>query len=87
MATKHYVSNSEESTRLFQNPFMEALSKVHYTVPLFVFIPIISGLFYAGASKGVLSFLQMVLWLIMGLFVWTITEYILNRYIFHYHPS
>ena len=38
---KNFVSNSTESTRMFKSGFLESLSKVHYTVPLIVFIPTI----------------------------------------------
>lgn len=87
MAEKYYVSNSEESIRLFDNPLMDALSKVHYSVPLIVFVPLISFLYYLGVSSGSMSFLLFIGYLIGGLCTWTITEYGLHRYIFHYHPS
>ena len=86
MSKKLYVSNSEESIRLFENPFMEALSKVHFTVPLFIFIPVISYLYYLGFAGG-MSVLSIILWVFLGLIVWTITEYVLHRYVFHFHPS
>ena len=87
MGKKNYVSNSTESIRMFEHPFMEALSKVHFSVPLFIFIPIISYLFYRGISVGTLSAGSLLLWTLGGLVVWTITEYLLHRFIFHYHPS
>lgn len=87
MAQKNYVSNSEESIRMFNNPLVEALSKVHFSVPLFIFIPLNSFLFYLGAKEGLLSIGSYILWIIAGLIVWTITEYVLHRFIFHYHPT
>jgi sterol desaturase/sphingolipid hydroxylase (fatty acid hydroxylase superfamily) len=87
MAEKYYVSNSEESIRLFDNPLMEAMSKVHYSVPLFVFVPLISFLYYLGVVSGSISVLFFIAYLIGGLLTWTITEYGLHRYIFHYHPT
>lgn len=92
MAEKRYVSNSEESIRLFQNPLLEMLSKVHFTAPLYFFVPIITYLYYLGtinlgAEEGVKNIWIYFLWIIGGLFVWTITEYVLHRYIFHYHPT
>ncbi|GGH75081.1 sterol desaturase/sphingolipid hydroxylase (fatty acid hydroxylase superfamily) [Filimonas zeae] len=83
---KNYVSNSTESTRMFKSGLLEALSKVHFTVPLFIFIPIIGVFIYLSFNEGIaiLSFLG---YLALGLLVWTITEYILHRYIFHYVPK
>ncbi len=87
MSQKNYVSNSEESTRLFQSSIMEALSKVHFTVPLFIYIPANTFLFYIGIKDGLLSIGQSAMWMLMGLVTWTIVEYVLHRFVFHYHPS
>ncbi len=83
---KNYVSNSEESIRMFRAGWMEALSKVHFTVPLFIYIPVIfyvSYLSFAGGS----SLADFALYFLFGFGVWTITEYVLHRFIFHYHPD
>ncbi len=87
MAKKNYVSNSEESIRLFQNPFMESLSKVHFAVPLFIFIPLNAFLIYYGIQNGLTAISSIFLWFFGGIFVWTIVEYVLHRFIFHYHPT
>lgn len=81
---KNYVSNSQESVRMFKSGFMESLSKVHFTVPLYIFVPVIayfSWQAFAVANVGVGSYL---LWFFFGLFIWTITEYVLHRFVFHY---
>lgn len=36
MAKKLYVSNSTESSRMFKNDFLESLTKIHWSVPLFL---------------------------------------------------
>ena len=38
---KNYVSNSQESVRMFKSDLLEVLSKVHFTVPIFIFMPVI----------------------------------------------
>lgn len=87
MPDKLYVSNSAESSRMFKSPFLEIFSKVHFTVPLIIFVPVNSYLFYLGATKGEIGVLAYLAWVLMGLFVWSVTEYVLHRFIFHYHPS
>ncbi|ACU03899.1 MULTISPECIES: sterol desaturase family protein [Pedobacter] len=82
---KNFVSNSRESIRMFKNPLFEALSKVPYYVPLIVYVPVIGYFFWTSVSaNGLLMFL---LHLVMGLFVWTLTEYVLHRFVFHFYPS
>jgi sterol desaturase/sphingolipid hydroxylase (fatty acid hydroxylase superfamily) len=83
---KNYVSNTEESIRLFKSGWMEALSKVHFAVPLFIYVPAIF-IFAALAFSQGLSFISFVLFFALGLGVWTVTEYLLHRFIFHYHPT
>jgi 4-hydroxysphinganine ceramide fatty acyl 2-hydroxylase len=83
---KNYISNSEESVRMFKNDFLEGLSKVHFFVPLIVYVPVIIYCIYKAfvTSVGILTFFEM---LAVGLFVWTFVEYILHRFIFHYMPK
>ncbi|MEO3406467.1 sterol desaturase family protein [Mucilaginibacter sp. CAU 1740] len=84
---KNYISNSQESVRMFKSDFLEALSKVHWTVPLYIFVPVIgycSYKYFDVMGPNILGYLGL---FIFGLFIWTITEYIMHRFVFHYHPS
>jgi sterol desaturase/sphingolipid hydroxylase (fatty acid hydroxylase superfamily) len=83
---KNYVSNSEDSIKLFKNNIFDSLSKVHYTVPLFLFIPAILFFFFFSFDDN-LALLTFLEYFGAGILVWTITEYFLHRFIFHYHPS
>jgi sterol desaturase/sphingolipid hydroxylase (fatty acid hydroxylase superfamily) len=84
---KNFVSNSSESTRIFKNGFLESLSKVSFFVPLIVFVPVIAFLIWkclVDLKMNVLSFAGYVL---LGLFIWTLAEYILHRFVFHFYPK
>lgn len=83
---KLYVSNSEESVRMFKANWMEALSKVHFAVPLFIYIPVIGFMTWQAFAGGI-GFGYYFLLLAAGIGVWTATEYILHRYIFHFEPT
>ena len=82
---KNFVSNSEESTRIFKSSLLEGLSKVHYLVPLFIFIPIII-FFIVQAFTHQLGLAGFFVFFLIGLLVWSATEYLLHRFIFHYYP-
>ena len=81
-----FVSNSTESSRMFKKDWMEALSKVHYSVPLIIFLPVVA--FFGWKSVGILlqDWTAFIFSILGGLFVWTITEYGLHRFIFHFVP-
>ena len=83
---KNYVSNSEESIQLFKSSLFDSLSKVHFTVPLYIFVPAILIFSYNAFSNGI-NVAIFALYFIGGLIIWTITEYFLHRFVFHYHPT
>jgi 4-hydroxysphinganine ceramide fatty acyl 2-hydroxylase len=83
---KNYVSNSRESVRMFKNDFLEGLSKIHFSVPLFIFVPVIAYFTYKSIINDI-SFIGYLLYFVLGVFVWTATEYVLHRYLFHFVPK
>ena len=84
---KNYVSNGIESERMFKSSFMESLSKVHYSVPLFIYIPVIAYFVYRSFFVLNNTIGWFIIYLLAGIFIWTITEYVLHRYIFHFVPK
>jgi len=81
-----FVSNSHESARMFKSGLLESLSKVHFTVPLFIFIPIIAY-FLWRAFQVRTGWPGFSLSLLVGVLFWTLTEYMLHRFVFHFEPS
>jgi sterol desaturase/sphingolipid hydroxylase (fatty acid hydroxylase superfamily) len=82
---KNFVSNNTESVRMFRSPLLEGLSKVPYFVPLIVYVPtILFFCFESVQENGPILFLG---YLLIGLLTWTLTEYLLHRFIFHFYPS
>jgi sterol desaturase/sphingolipid hydroxylase (fatty acid hydroxylase superfamily) len=84
---KNYISNKDETVRMFKSNFMESLSHVHWSVPLWIYLPVISFLFYRSIIHFDLSLPVILLQILFGIVIWTITEYTLHRFIFHYEPK
>ncbi|WP_316836163.1 sterol desaturase family protein [Pedobacter nutrimenti] len=84
---KNFVSNSSESIRMFKSGFLESLSKVSFYVPLIVYVPVIIYLCWKSLFELQMGWLNFVGYLLFGLFVWTFTEYILHRFVFHFYPT
>src|SRR5437868_2104708 len=87
MADKLFVSNSQESSRMFKSNFYEAFSKIHFTVPIFLFVPVVSYFIYLSIATYHLSALYIILFIAGGIFIWSFVEYVLHRFLFHYHPT
>jgi len=86
MAQKRFVSNKDESAQLFESGFLELFTHVHWTIPLLVFLPVVSYFLYLGGINPVVSVQAIVGLFVAGVITWTFTEYILHRYVFHYEP-
>jgi sterol desaturase/sphingolipid hydroxylase (fatty acid hydroxylase superfamily) len=84
---KKYVSNKDETIRMFENDILEALSRVHWSVPLFVYLPVISYSLYRASFITRVSAGKMTGYFVFGILIWTFTEYTLHRFVFHYVPE
>jgi len=81
---KHYVSNSQESTRMFKSDLLELTSRVHFIVPLLLYIPVIFYLISRSILSNSLTFAEGLGLFFSGLFLWTIVEYVMHRFVFHF---
>lgn len=84
---KNYISNKDETPRMFESDLLEAFSKVHFTVPLYIYMPIIVLMLYLSIAIYKLMFLTIVLLFVLGLFIWSFAEYSLHRFVFHFVPK
>src|SRR5256886_13086936 len=82
-----YVSNKNESPRFFDNAFIEFFSHVHPATPLVIFVPVIGFLLYLALGQRGLSIGATAGLFVLGLLIWTLVEYAMHRYLFHYEPK
>jgi 4-hydroxysphinganine ceramide fatty acyl 2-hydroxylase len=82
---KNYISNEDKSARMFQSDFMELFTHIHPATPLVLFLPVVAYSLHSAYGKMGIS--MQVSLVIAGLFVWTLTEYLLHREIFHLQPE
>ena len=82
-----YVSNKNETVRMFESDFMEFFSHVHPATPVVLFGPIIGLMLYLAFAHNNLSALTVLAFFVVGILSWTLLEYIIHRYVFHYEPK
>ncbi len=82
--TKNYVSNKNETVRMFESDFLEMFSRVHWTVPLYIFVPVILFFLYKSIFIFGLAVSDILTYFVSGIVVWTFTEYGLHKYVFHF---
>ena len=74
------------NVRAFDNPVLERPSRVHPAVPACVWGPIALGIIYFGYHRD-LSAGAVALTSIAGVAAWTLAEYFLHRWAFHWQPN
>ncbi len=80
-----FVSNKDETVRLFKNPVLEYFSHIHPATPVVVFMPVVLWMLWLGIdATSVLVTLGV---FAGGVLFWTLTEYTIHRWAFHYHPK
>lgn len=72
---------------MFKSGLLESVSKVHFSVPLIIYIPVIGYFIWNAISSPAFSLLDFCLSFGSGLLFWTATEYSLHRFVFHYVPK
>ncbi len=81
---KNFVSNKDETVRMFESDFMEMFSRVHFSVPLFIYLPVVFYFMYRAVFIYEQSAITILTLVILGIAVWSLTEYTLHRFIFHF---
>ncbi len=73
------------SPRLFRNPVLDRLSRVHHLVPLLLYSPIVAALLFLAFR--VLPWPAVTAGLLTGYLLWTLVEYFGHRFLFHYRAG
>jgi len=77
---------NSKSERLFRNDFLESLTHVHPIVPLLFWSPVVVFLLWRSLIVHELPAMHIAALVLPGLIVWTLAEYLLHRFLFHF-PS
>jgi len=83
---RKYVSNRNESVRIYRSDLLERLTHVHPAVPHLLYLPVIAVSLGASWVAGLSSFALVVSFL-AGMLLWTLVEYLIHRFAFHVGPA
>lgn len=75
-------SGSGGSMRLFDSPMLESLSRAHPASPALAFVPLALGLLIWAALTQ--APWQVAVGFVAGVAVWTLAEYMLHRFVYHF---
>lgn len=74
------------SLRLFRRPWLEALSHISWWMIPLIWLPVVAVLVYAAVSWAGLTVGLAAAWFVTGFALWTLAEYLLHRFVFHWKP-
>jgi len=72
---------------MFDNPLLERLSRVHPIVPPLIYLPVIFYCLIRAVAVEDLSVAGVAGVFLLGLVGWSLTEYLLHRFVFHFEPD
>ncbi|HZW03494.1 MAG TPA: sterol desaturase family protein [Anaerolineaceae bacterium] len=83
------ITHDKEPIRLFQSDFMEFFTHIHPAVVVVIWAPVAVGFMARAiltAPAGTFP-VSIPLGYLLGLFLWTLAEYTLHRFLFHFPPK
>ncbi len=81
------MTKSYKSIRVFKSDAMEWFTHVHPSTPLLFWTPIILFFFWRSVELHRFQLGQILGVGLFALGTWTLAEYLLHRFVFHYEPS
>jgi sterol desaturase/sphingolipid hydroxylase (fatty acid hydroxylase superfamily) len=75
------------SLRMFEGAFMEAMSHIPWWLVLVVWVPIGASLVAVSVAWGGLTVGAALARVALGALLWTLFEYVLHRFVFHWQPT
>jgi sterol desaturase/sphingolipid hydroxylase (fatty acid hydroxylase superfamily) len=76
--------HNKGQARLFKNRYLEYLTKTHPLVIWGIYTPLIVFMLYFSASQLTFSIAQISLMFLSGMMFWSLFEYTIHRFAFHY---
>lgn len=85
---KREINHSDVPIRLFQSDFLEFFTHISPVTIVIIWVPIACYFLYRAVVIAVQQNRGVTLaGFFIGLFIWTFTEYVMHRFVFHYKPK
>ena len=76
-----------QSIRIFKHPLLEVFTHVHPILPLLIWGPVVFYQLYQSLVSHQIALSSFFVIFGLGLFFWTLTEYGMHRYVFHFQAT
>jgi sterol desaturase/sphingolipid hydroxylase (fatty acid hydroxylase superfamily) len=79
------INHGEEPIRLFKSDYLEFFTHIHPAVVLLLFVPVVIFFLARALIQAPVAAVFMVY--AAGIFIWSLSEYLLHRFVFHFEPT
>jgi sterol desaturase/sphingolipid hydroxylase (fatty acid hydroxylase superfamily) len=87
METQEYKIKNKGQAQLFTSKRLEGFTKTSPQVIYSIYFPLIAAMIiYAVAALGI-KWYAAAGWFVVGMFSWTLFEYLMHRFVFHHHSD
>jgi dihydroceramide fatty acyl 2-hydroxylase len=69
---------------MFESNLVEYFSRIHPITPFVFWIPVVAYVAHRSRARAELAFYVQILIVLAGLLAWSLAEYVLHRYVFHW---
>jgi 4-hydroxysphinganine ceramide fatty acyl 2-hydroxylase len=83
---KNFRIDNKGTTRLFENRIFEALTRTYFAVPVIMYSVLAGILLIYAAFYGKINFLHILYLFPAGVLLFTLVEYLIHRFVFHFNP-
>ncbi len=80
------IIHDEEPIRLFKSDFLEFFTHISPITVTVIWLPVSAYFFWLGVQQSTGGWRHLIAAFLLGLLIWTPTEYLAHRFIFHFHP-
>ena len=70
--------------KLFQSEYLEMMTKTHPLVIFSIYVPVLVFLLYYSYAYFGFSSLKVIVLFLLGILSWTLFEYLMHRFVFHF---
>jgi sterol desaturase/sphingolipid hydroxylase (fatty acid hydroxylase superfamily) len=86
MATHYQINHSEVPIRLFKSDFLEFFTHISPVAVVVIWLPVAVYFMMLAAQTSIGSGGYIPIAFLLGIFMWTFTEYTMHRFVFHFKP-
>jgi sterol desaturase/sphingolipid hydroxylase (fatty acid hydroxylase superfamily) len=80
------IDRSDVPIRLFKSDVLEFFTHVHPVAVLIIWLPVCAYFLSRPLADQTLDAVSFAVAIVVGLILWTLAEYVLHRFVFHFQP-